>query len=128
MNKLGFQANSAQLMSQTKLPLRQRQMIQQGFQQHFQTAVPTNEKLTISKHAQLRMSQRNIEIAPQTWEKIADKTNEAKKMGVTESLIITDNAALIVSTKNNKIITVMDRDEAISQIFTNINGTIILDK
>ncbi|MFJ7939954.1 hypothetical protein ACIQYG_15760 [Peribacillus sp. NPDC096622] len=36
--------------------------------------------------------------------------------------------ALIVSTVNNKVITVMDRDEATSQIFTNINETIILDK
>ncbi|MGM0886671.1 MAG: hypothetical protein ACQEW5_06860 [Bacillota bacterium] len=40
-------------------------------------------------------------------------------MGVTEALfIITANAALIVSTENNKAITVMDRDEATSQIFT----------
>ncbi|SIQ73451.1 flagellar operon protein [Peribacillus simplex] len=49
-------------------------------------------------------------------------------MGVTESQIIIDNALLIVSTKNNKVITVMDRDETTSQIYTNINGTIILDK
>ncbi|WP_241663243.1 hypothetical protein [Peribacillus simplex] len=41
-------------------------------------------------------------------------------MDVTESLVITENAALIVSTKNNKVITVMYRDEATSQIFTNI--------
>lgn len=38
----------------------------QGFQQHFQAAVSTYEKLTISKHAQMRMYERNIEIAPQT--------------------------------------------------------------
>ncbi|MDQ7861376.1 hypothetical protein RCO48_11180 [Peribacillus frigoritolerans] len=81
MNKLGFQADSALLMSQTKLQFRQRQMIPQGFRQHFQAAVSTNEKLTISKHAQLRMSQRNIDIAPQAWDKIAHKANEAKKMG-----------------------------------------------
>ncbi len=49
-------------------------------------------------------------------------------MGVTEALFITANAALIVSTENNKVVTVMDRDEATSQIFTNINGTIIIDK
>ncbi|MGE7185205.1 TIGR02530 family flagellar biosynthesis protein [Peribacillus sp. NPDC006672] len=83
--------------------------------------------MTISKHAQMRINERNIEIPPQTWEKITDKANEAKKMGVTESLILTENAALIVSTKKNKVITVMDRDEASSRIFTNINGTIILD-
>ncbi|MFE4238927.1 TIGR02530 family flagellar biosynthesis protein [Peribacillus butanolivorans] len=127
MDKLGFQANSAQMIPLTKTPLRQRQMIQQGFQQHFQEAISTNEKLTISKHAQMRMDQRKIVIEQQTWDKIADKANEAKKMGVTESLIIIDNAALVISTKNNKVITVMDREEASSQIFTNINGTILLD-
>ncbi|MET3318434.1 UNVERIFIED_ORG: flagellar operon protein [Peribacillus simplex] len=127
MDKLGFQANSAQMIPLTKTPLRQRQMIQQGFQQHFQEAMSTNEKLTISKHAQIRMDQRKIVIEQQTWDKIADKANEAKKMGVTESLIIIDNAALVISTKNNKVITVVDREEASSQIFTNINGTILID-
>ncbi|MFJ7681013.1 TIGR02530 family flagellar biosynthesis protein [Peribacillus butanolivorans] len=127
MDKLGFQANSAQMIPLTKTPLRQRQMIQQGFQQHFQEAISTNEKLTISKHAQIRMNQRKIVIEQQTWDKIADKANEAKKMGVTESLIIIDNAALVISTKNNKVITVVDREEASSQIFTNINGTILID-
>ncbi|MES9738965.1 hypothetical protein ABWK46_16775 [Peribacillus frigoritolerans] len=34
----------------------------------------------------------------------------------------------MVSTENNKAFTVMDRDEATSQIFTKINGTIIIDK
>lgn len=74
------------------------------------------------------MSQRNIDIAPQTWDKIAHKANGSKKMGVTEALFITANGALIVSTENNKAFTVMDRDEATSQIFTKINGTIIIDK
>ncbi|MFJ7677751.1 TIGR02530 family flagellar biosynthesis protein [Peribacillus sp. NPDC046944] len=127
MNKLDFQTNSAQAIPLMKTPLRKRQTAQQGFQQHFQTAVTAVEKLTISKHAQMRMNQRKIEINPQMWSRIADKANEAKKMGVTESLIITDNAALVVSTKNNKVITVMDREEASSQVFTNINGTILLD-
>ncbi|MFJ7747050.1 TIGR02530 family flagellar biosynthesis protein [Peribacillus sp. NPDC097295] len=126
MNKLGFQVNSAQATPLMKSPLRQRKATQQGFQQHFETAVAL-EKLTISKHAQMRMNQRKIEINQQTWDRIADKAIEAKKMGVTESLIITDNAALVISTKNNIVITVMDRDEASSQIFTNINGTILLD-
>ncbi|MGE7595121.1 hypothetical protein ACQKM1_17195 [Peribacillus frigoritolerans] len=49
-------------------------------------------------------------------------------MSVTEALFITANGALIVSTENNKAFTVMDRDEVTSQIFTKINGTIIIDK
>ncbi|WP_260398935.1 hypothetical protein [Peribacillus simplex] len=73
MSKLDFQANSAQMMAQTKLLLRQGQMIQQGFQQHFQSAVSTNEKLTISKQAQMRINERNIAIPPQTWNQIRQK-------------------------------------------------------
>ncbi|MEC0274246.1 hypothetical protein [Peribacillus frigoritolerans] len=44
MNKLGFQEDSAQLLSQTKLQFRQRQMIPQGFRKHFQAAVFTQMK------------------------------------------------------------------------------------
>ncbi|MDV7763266.1 hypothetical protein N9I19_01425 [Peribacillus sp. CSMR9] len=50
----------------------------------------------------MRINERNIEIPRQTWKQITDKANEAKKMGVTESLIITNNAALIVGTKKIK--------------------------
>ena len=52
---------------------------------------------------------------------------EAKKLGVKESLVLLDDAALIVSAKNQTVITAMDRKEAMSQIFTNINGTIVMD-
>ena len=48
-------------------------------------------------------------------------------MGVTDSLVLTKEAALVVSAKNNTVITAMGRDEASSQIFTNINGTILID-
>jgi hypothetical protein len=40
MNKLGFQADSTQLMSQTKLQFRQRQMIPQGFRSIFKLLSP----------------------------------------------------------------------------------------
>lgn len=83
--------------------------------------------IQISKHAKVRMEQRGISISPQTWEKIGEKMNEAKTKGVGDSLVILNDAALIVSAKNKTVITALDRDEAHSQIFTNINGTILID-
>ncbi|MFJ7638588.1 TIGR02530 family flagellar biosynthesis protein [Peribacillus sp. NPDC097225] len=127
MENLSFKANPAQMVAVTKVPLKEKKTIQQGFQQHFETAVESDSKITLSKHAKWRMDQRKIEINSQTWDQIADKAKEAKKKGVTESLVITSNVALVISTKNNRVITVMDREEASSQIFTNINGTIILE-
>ncbi|MFE8699080.1 TIGR02530 family flagellar biosynthesis protein [Cytobacillus sp. FJAT-54145] len=97
------------------------------FSLHLQQAIETNSKLTISKHAKERLHQRGITISESRWENIQEKVNEAKKMGVKDSLVLLDNAALIISAKNNTVITAMDRNEATSQIFTNINGTIVLE-
>ncbi|PLT34207.1 TIGR02530 family flagellar biosynthesis protein [Bacillus sp. V5-8f] len=102
--------------------------VTRGFSQELQSAVnETAKKLVVSKHAQIRLEQRNINIDSSTWARIGEKVQEAKKMGVRDSLVLTQEAALVVSAKNNTVITAMDREEASSQIFTNINGTIILD-
>ncbi|HHY74629.1 MAG TPA: flagellar protein [Bacillus bacterium] len=82
--------------------------------------------LKISKHAEKRLNERNIKIDEALWQKIEQKVNEAKGKGVSDSLVVTDKAAFIVSAKNNTVITAMDRNEASSQIFTNINGTILI--
>ncbi|MGG3889070.1 TIGR02530 family flagellar biosynthesis protein [Metabacillus fastidiosus] len=86
-----------------------------------------NEHLKISKHAQERLSERKIDISTEQWNSIEEKVQEAHKKGVNDSLVLINDAALIISAKNNTVITAMNLDEAKSQIFTNINGTIIMD-
>ncbi|MEH6990695.1 TIGR02530 family flagellar biosynthesis protein [Cytobacillus firmus] len=97
------------------------------FSAHLQTALQTESQLIVSKHAKQRLQQRGIDISAERWGQIEEKVQEAKHMGVKESLVLLKDAALIVSAKNNTVITAMDRKEAQTQIFTNINGTIILD-
>lgn len=97
------------------------------FSLHLQQVLHENQKLTISKHAKERLHQRDIQITDNRWQQIEEKINEAKKLGIKDSLVLLENAALIVSAKNNTVITAMDRQEAMSQIFTNINGTIVLE-
>lgn len=84
------------------------------------------QKIKISKHAKERMAYRNISVDEATWSKLNDKMIEAKQKGITDAVVVTDDASFIVSTKNNTIITALNKDEATNQIFTNINGTIIL--
>ncbi|WP_174735012.1 TIGR02530 family flagellar biosynthesis protein [Mesobacillus harenae] len=96
------------------------------FSAHLQSAV-SQSKLTVSKHAEERLRQRGIEIHPEHWKQIEDKVKEAKGMGISDSLVLLKDAALIVSAKNNTVITAMNRKEASGQIFTNINGTIVLE-
>lgn len=86
----------------------------------------TSAQLKISKHASERMQERNIEISNEDWQLVTNKVIEAKQKGIQQPLILLDQAALIVSAKNGTVITALDRQEAKSQIFTNIDGTIVL--
>jgi flagellar operon protein len=97
----------------------------QSFREQLNIAIQPQE-LKISKHANDRLKERNIHITETEWAHITDKVNEAKVKGIKESLVLMNQAALIVSAKNSTVITAMDRKEAKDQLFTNIDGTIVL--
>nr|MBO2480418.1 flagellar protein [Bacillaceae bacterium] len=100
--------------------------VSSGFAGELQKALQETGGLTVSKHAMERMEKRNIVISDRDWKTIGEKVEQAKKMGVKESLVLLRDAALIVSASNGTVITAMDQKEAGSQIFTNINGAIII--
>ncbi|MFD1360343.1 TIGR02530 family flagellar biosynthesis protein [Lentibacillus salinarum] len=95
---------------------------------NFKDVLANVQDVKISKHAERRLNERNITINESQWQTISEKMTEAKQKGVTDSLVLTDQAALLVSAKNNTVITAMNKAEAASKIFTNINGTILIDE
>lgn len=98
---------------------------QSSFKDVFKTF--QNSNLKVSKHAQSRLDERNIEISSEKWKEIENQVNEAKQKGIKDSLVVTNEATLLISAENNTVVTAMDRQEAKNRIFTNINGTIVLD-
>ena len=100
------------------------QVSKQSFMEHLKQA--TGEELKISKHASERLNERSISITDREWQQISEKVFEAKNKGVKQPLVLLDQAALIVSAKNATVITALDRNEAKQQLFTNIDGTILL--
>ncbi|HET7616210.1 MAG TPA: TIGR02530 family flagellar biosynthesis protein [Bacillales bacterium] len=98
-----------------------------SFGQLLDRHVEGSKPLKVSKHAARRMEERNLSIEESQWKIIDGKVKEAKQKGITDSLVVTGNAALIVNAKNHTVVTAMNRKEAASHIFTNINGTILLD-
>src|SRR5690554_4498156 len=99
-----------------------------SFQSMLEKAIDKKEELKISKHAEKRMMDREIHISPELWETIHSKILEAKEKGINDSLVLTSDAAFVVSAKNETVITAMDRKEAGAQVFTNINGAILIDE
>ncbi|MER2125891.1 TIGR02530 family flagellar biosynthesis protein [Solibacillus sp. FSL H8-0523] len=100
------------------------QASKQSFIDHLKQA--SEQHLKISKHASERLTERNISISEGEWQQITEKVFEAKDKGVNQPLVLLDQAALVVSAKNATVITALDRAEAKQQLFTNIDGTIVI--
>lgn len=83
-------------------------------------------RVKFSKHAAGRLSDRNIELTDDQMERLNDGTKKAGEKGIRESLVLVDELAFIVNTKNNMVITAMDQTETDENIFTNIDGAVII--
>ncbi len=98
-----------------------------SFKEELRHQIESMSQLKVSKHAAKRLATRALHISPGMWERIEHKVDEARQKGVNDSLVLTPDVAMIVSAKNHTVITAMGREEAQDQIFTNIDGTIVLN-
>ena len=90
------------------------------------SAQETGESLKFSKHALGRLSDRNIELSVGQLERLNDGARKAGQKGIRESLVIVDQLAFIVNVPNQTVVTAMDSTETTENIFTNINGAVII--
>ncbi|MDE6365189.1 MAG: flagellar protein [Lachnospiraceae bacterium] len=86
----------------------------------------TAESVRFSKHAANRLSDRKIELTNEQLERLNDGTKKAGEKGIRDSLVLVDQLAFIVNTKSNTVITAMDQTEADENIYTNIDGAVII--
>jgi len=93
---------------------------------HKQQSTQGAEPVKFSKHAANRLSDRNIELTDEQLERLNDGTKKAGEKGIKDSLVLIDQLAFIVNTKNNTVITAMEQTETDENIFTNIDGTVII--
>ena len=83
-------------------------------------------EVRFSKHAANRLSDRNIELTEEQVERLNLGAAKASAKGINESLVIVDSLAFIVSVPNQTVITAMDQTETDENVFTNIDGAVIM--
>ena len=98
----------------------------QGFDSLFQQEIYKQTELKFSKHALERLQSRNIKLTKEDISKINDAVNKAAEKGVKEALIIMGSTALVTSIKNKTVITAATEENLKSNVFTNIDGAIII--
>jgi flagellar operon protein len=82
--------------------------------------------LKFSNHAVERMQSRGVRFTPETMQKLTSAVEKAAAKGSKDTLLLTDDAALIVSVKNRTVVTVMDKDALKENVFTNIDSTVVV--
>lgn len=88
--------------------------------------VMESSNLKFSKHASMRLSDRNIDLTEEVNRRLENGVEQASKKGVQESLVLVDSLAFIVNVPNRTVVTAMDQTETNSNVFTNIDGAVIM--
>lgn len=91
-----------------------------------QCAAKNGEGVTFSKHAASRVEQRSIELDEMQLDRLNEGVRIAQQKGLDDTLILIDRVAFIVSARNNRVITTVAEQELTGNVFTNIDGTVII--
>ncbi|MGN0318961.1 MAG: TIGR02530 family flagellar biosynthesis protein [Lachnospira sp.] len=84
------------------------------------------EGVNFSKHAGLRLEERDIQLSQEQLSRLESATDKAVSKGIKEALVIVDDLAFIVNTKNRTVITAMDQNANEDNIYTNIDGAVVI--
>ncbi len=81
--------------------------------------------LKFSKNATQRLASRGIELSSGDMDRLNQAVDTARQKGARDSLVLLDRLALVVSIKNNTVITAVNEDAIKENVFTNIDSAVI---
>ena len=95
-----------------------------SFQNIFNNRLDENTAVHFSKHASMRLNDRNVSLSSEQIKRVESGIDKASQKGINDSLVLVDDIALVVNVKNKVVITAMDSKN--DSIFTNIDGAVIV--
>ena len=82
--------------------------------------------ISFSKHAQSRAEERGIQVDDALMGQLADSVERAQAKGATNILAFDATRAFIINIPHGRVITTMSQEEMQENIFTNIDGAVLL--
>ncbi len=95
-----------------------------NFKEVLSESISKRQPLQFSKHADLRLNSRNINLTKEQLNRVEDGITAARAKGIRDSLVLVDNIALVVNVKSKTVITAMNNSK--EQVYTNIDGAVIV--
>jgi flagellar operon protein len=97
-----------------------------SFRKVLDEELKTTEYLNFSKHASERIEGRNIYLSQDDINKLSSAVKKAQDKGIKNSLVLMDDRAFIVNIKSRTVITAVDGQHLKENVFTNIDGAVIV--
>ncbi len=82
--------------------------------------------VAFSRHAAARALERGIEVTPDLISQLAGSVERAQAKGATNILALDATRAFIINVPAAKVITAMNQEEMRENVFTNIDGAVLL--
>ncbi|MDH4155889.1 MAG: hypothetical protein OEW00_01255 [candidate division Zixibacteria bacterium] len=98
----------------------------ESFKDMFSRELASQRNVTFSKHAQERLYSRGIELSEGHLNRIVDAIDKAQSKGSRDTLILSDNAAFVVSVKERTVVTVFDPQRLREGVVTAIDSAVII--
>ena len=84
------------------------------------------KQINFSKHAMSRAEERGIELTPALMEQLAGTVEKAQEKGAKNIVAFNATQAFIINVSFGRVITTMNQDEMKENVFTNIDGAVLM--
>lgn len=88
--------------------------------------VSSEQSIKFSKHALNRLEERSINLSTDEIAKISKAVNQAEGKGIRDALILMGDKAFIANVKSRTIVTAAADQNLKENVFTNIDGAVII--
>lgn len=105
-------------------PTDQRQPAAGSFETLLNRQLQTGE-LRFSKHASERLQQRGLDLTTDQNQRLDQAVTQLRSKGGNDALVLLDNLAMVVSVKNQTVVTVVDQNQLQEKVFTQIDSAAI---
>ena len=99
-----------------------------GFASILRRSIGPRTDVAFSAHAQQRLNERSLEISPGDTQRIEKAVDAAAAKGSRKTLLLTGDAALVVSVPNRTVITVFSSRSDENVVVTNIDSVVLVSR
>lgn len=119
-----YDVNNPKPITTQEKPNFQEAGFQGNFQKALEGALHKQTPVHFSKHANMRLGDRQIKLTGEQLSRVEAGLNTAGAKGIRDSLVLVDDVALVVNVKSKTVITAMGRGH--DNVFSNIDGAVIV--